>query len=119
MIELIAPDAALREKLSKYSHGAITAEDIVSLLRDKTAEVVQVNGRLVTGLAWGNDVVSFFGFHGELHKEDLFELDEYAKDVAIREGIKAMQFLSPRNAWHKLLAPMGYKAVLYVYEKEF
>lgn len=118
MIQTIHPDSSLLDSLVNYSHGAVTHADIRAMLEGGVGTVVRINGRLICGICWNVDAVSFFGFHGVLEMQDIHELVAYASTIGKREHISKIQFLSPRRAWMRLLEALAFQPVMYVYEKE-
>jgi len=118
IVRIDKPDSKLIENLELYSHGALSANDIKELLDKKCAMIVEINSHLITGITWNDESASFFGFHGEMESSDLDDLSLFADNLCAEIGIKKIQFLSPRKAWCKLLTPLMYKPILYVYEKE-
>jgi len=117
---LTNPEEAHWAALLKWSHGAVSEDDIKEWLQQGCVEVLAADdGSLYAGATWADpNKLVLFGLHGENMDAWVEELNRALNSEASRLGVSGIQFLSPHIAWSRLLKRFGYSPKLVFYEKE-
>jgi len=113
-----SPSQELKLDIIEHSHGTITLQELNDCLDDGVISILDIEGKLFTGIATDEDSVTTFGFHGEISNTRIDKLDKFMENFAKENNLDIVRFGSTRQAWTKLLKAKDYKPVYTIYERK-